>query len=642
MVLAYDMKRQLVFANPAVETMTGYSTAELERANFICWIHPEDQARMLSLWDGLFQGQRVHEEYRLVTKDGRVKWMAASWSPLIDDSGRQVGVQGREFDITTRKLAESALRHSEEKLRFDEERYRELFESSPFPMWEEDFSELKRYLDSLAASGVTDLRTYLREHRRAVEECLRRVRVLDVNRAAREFYRASSKEELLKGLSKIFDEAAFEVFREEIATLAENHRSFQTEFSVRTLEGEERLVDMIVSIVDSAQPDWSRVIVSFFDITDRKRLEEQFVQSQKMESLGRLAGGIAHDFNNLLTVINGYSEWMLSEMDVDHPYRQRIAAVHEAGQQCAELTKQLLTFSRKHIAQPGPLDLNHLIRDSQSVLNRLLGDDIQICTRLAQDLGTIKADRGQMHQVLINLAVNAREAMPGGGILTIETHNVPERKEVLLEIRDTGKGMDESTRRHLFEPFFTTKQGSRNTGLGLAIVFGIVSHGGGRIEVSSQPDEGAVFRIYMPRIQSPAAAGPEPAASASGHRGSGTVLVVEDREEVRRLTCQMLEQLGYETLPAASGAEALAIAACQPDPIPLLLTDVVIPGMNGLEVADRVQRLYPQIRVVFMSGYTDRILAHDGALDSSAAYLQKPFTLSELAAALRKVEQTPQ
>ena len=641
MVLAYDMDRRLVFVNPAVETLTGYSMEEIEQANFICWVHPEDQSRMLALWDPLFQGKSFHEqEYRLVTKDGRMKWAVASWTPILDDAGRQVGVQGREFDITPRKLAETALRHSEEKLRADEERYRALFENSPFPMWEEDFSQVKSYLDSLAAAGVSDVRRHFARHRQSTEECVRLVRILDVNRAARSFYGASTREELLGGLSRIFDEQAFEIFREEISTLAENHTSFQTEFPVRTLKGEERLVDMIVSIVDSARDDWSRVIVSFFDVTDRKRLEEQFVQSQKMESLGRLAGGIAHDFNNLLTVINGYTDWMLHETDAGDPFHERLSKVRSAGEQCAELTQQLLAFSRKHIARPGPLDLNRLVLESNGVLRRILGDDVDIRTSLASDLGTVEADRSQMLQVLMNLAVNAREAMPGGGSLTIETRNAGDPPEVLLEVSDTGQGMDESVRRHVFEPFFTTKKGSKNTGLGLAIVFGFISHVGGRIEVDSQPGQGARFRVYLPCIQGPAGTEPEAVLTERPHRGGGVVLVVEDREEVRTLTCRMLEELGYTALAAASGDEALTVARRHSGTIPLLLTDVVMPGMNGREVADQLQQIQPGMKAIFMSGYTDRILTNTGSLDSAAAYLQKPFSLDQLAEILRQAEKS--
>ena len=639
MVMAFNMARKLVFVNPVVETITGYSIQEIEKET-IPWVHPDDQPRMFALWETLYQGASFHDaEYRLVTKDGRVKWVVASGKPLLDNRGRQAGVERRAFDITQRKLAETARHHSGEALRDDGDHYRALFEDSPFPLWEEDFSAVRRYLDSIAAAGVSDLRQHLALNRTAVEGCVRRVRILDVNRAARQFYGAASKQELLAGLEHIFDEQAFEVFREEVSALAEGHSSFQTEFSARTMKGEERLVAMIVSLADSARRDWSRVIVSFFDITDRKRVEEHVVQSQKMESLGRLAGGIAHDFNNLLTVINGYTDWMLGEVDATSPFRNRLLQVRSAGEHCAELVQQLLAFSRKQVAHMGPLDLNRLILESQPMLDRILGDDIRVSTNLAPGLGTIEGDRSQMHQVLMNLAVNARDAMPGGGVLTIETCNLEHPPEVMLRVADTGSGMDEATRRHLFEPFFTTKSNRRNTGLGLATVFGIVSQGGGRIEVQSQPGEGAVFRIYLPRIGAPAAV-PATAVSVAPLRGgAGEVLVVDDRDEVRDLTCRMIEQLGYRALAAPGGAEALEIAASAPG-LPIVLTDVVMPGMNGLELAEQLERICPAAKIVFMSGYAESTLIGQGGR-ASGCFLQKPFTLAQLAEALRTAIEQP-
>jgi PAS domain S-box-containing protein len=506
-------------------------------------------------------------------------------------------------------------------------------------MWEEDFSEVKQLLDAMAAAGVGDMRTYLSLNRTAVEECVQSVRILDVNRAAREFYGASSKDELIGGLARIFDATALTVFSDEIATLFEKHSSFQTEFAVRTLQGEERLVNMIVSIADAARQDWSRVIVSFVDITDRKRLEEQFLQSQKMESVGRLAGGIAHDFNNLLTVVNGYTDWVLTEMEEEDPFRPRLTEVRKAGERCAELTSQLLAFSRKQIARPGPLDLNEVVREACGALSGMLGDDVRIGMELAADLGIVEADRTQMHQVLMNLAVNAREAMPAGGVLTIRTHNIGEPPQVALEVRDTGHGIDESVRRHLFEPFFTTKKDRSNTGLGLAIVFGIVSNCGGRIEVQSKPGAGAAFSIYLPQAVAPAAPAPAelPERGAARSRG-GRILVVDDREDVRMLTCHMAAQLGYEPLGASSGAEALEVARLQQG-VPLLLTDVVMPGMNGRELADEMRRRFPGLRTVFMSGYTDSVLTESGTIEAGTLYLQKPFTAAQLGAVLRRAEE---
>jgi two-component system cell cycle sensor histidine kinase/response regulator CckA len=357
-----------------------------------------------------------------------------------------------------------------------------------------------------------------------------------------------------------------------------------------------------------------------------------------MESVGRLAGGIAHDFNNLLTVINGYTESVLAELEAGHPFRERLTEVRTAGERCAELTSQLLAFSSKQIARPSAVDLNELALEARGALAGMMGDDVRIVTELEPELAIVQADRSQMRQVLMNLAVNAREAMPGGGTLTIRTANAGSPPQVLLEVKDTGAGIDESVRRHLFEPFFTTKKGGSNNGLGLAIVFGVVHNCGGRIEVESRPGEGATFRVWLPR---PGSAGvPEVlrAAVESERRLGRRVLVVDDREDVRLLTCHIVRQLGYEALPASSGEEALEVAR-EAGPIPLLLTDVVMPGMNGRELADEMRRRIPGIKVIFMSGYTDHILTQSGTIDPATLYLQKPFTVSQMAAVLRQAEQ---
>ena len=635
MVLAYDMNRRVTFVNPAATTLTGYSAEDIERAGFIDWIHPEDRERMLGYWDRLFEGTSFHEEeYRLVTRDGRIKWVAASWGPIRDDHGRQVGVQGRERDVTERHMAEETLRQSERRHRVNEQRYRTLFEDSPFPMWEEDFSRLKIYLTHLKAEGVTDLRAHLAENPAVAAECLRRVRVLDVNRAAREFYGANTKEELLTSLDQIFDEAAWENFREEVAELDATNSVYKSEFQARTISGDERTVSMIVSVAASPD-DWSRVIVTFFDITDRKRLEEQVLQSQKLESLGRLAGGIAHDFNNLLMVVLGYSDLLLSEAG-NHP--SLVRGLHEiktAGERGAELTAQLLAFSRKQIAQPRPLNLNSLIRQSLGMLERVIGEDVQLQVSLAPDLWNIKADRGQLHQVLMNLVANGREAMPHGGALSVTTCNrageIAGDESVVLEVRDTGAGMDEITRRHLFEPFFTTKGRGKGAGLGMATVFSVVTQAGGQIAVESEPGRGTLLRVSFPRDNSPVA--PESPAREFVPPAAmrGRALVVEDQPEVRTVACTILRNLGLEVLEASDGQEALALADADAAAIDLLLTDVIMPGLNGRDLAARVTAKRSRAKVIFMSGYTDRIMSPDGLLDSSVAFLQKPFKPEDLA-----------
>ncbi len=630
MVLAFDMERRLTFVNSAVHALTGYTPEDLKRAQFIDWLHPEDRSRMMAHWDLLFAGVGFQEEeYRLLTRDGRVKWMSATWEPILDESGRQVGVQGREREVTEHRMAE-------ETLRLRGERYRTLFEDSPFPMWEEDFSAVKQFLDGLTAAGVADLRAHLAAHRADAAECVRRIRALDVNRAAREFYGAT-REELLGDLSRLFDDAAYDVACEEFGALAAGCTTFKTEFEARTTRGALRTVAMIVSL-EPAPVDWSRVIVSFLDITDRKLLERELLHAQKLESLGRLAGGVAHDFNNLLMVISGYSDMLLSEGELPEGVQSALAEIRNAGRRGAELTGQLLAFSRKQHGRPRILDVNLLIRESLPMLERLIGADITLVVRLQDAPWNIKADPGQLHQVLMNLVMNAREAMPGGGTLTVDTSNFAgaEGNYLLLEIGDTGHGMDAATRQHLFEPFFTTKRGNSGTGLGLATVFGVVTQAGGHLSVRSEPGAGATFSLYFPQAAGAAPAPPEPVEASPLTRETGAVLVVEDQPEVRRLACRIVRDLGFHVLEAADGRQALSAAEHYRGPIRLMLTDMVMPGMNGKELAERLAELRPDTRVVFMSGYTDRLPGADGVLDASIVYLQKPFHAQTLSAAIRR------
>jgi two-component system, cell cycle sensor histidine kinase and response regulator CckA len=627
MVLAYNMERRLTFVNAAAQTLTGYSAAELEHAEFMFWVHAEDRDRMLRLREQLFQGRSFHdEEYRLVTREGRVKWVSGSWGPILDDAGRQIGVQGHEREVTERRMAE-------ETLRISAERYRSLFEDSPFPMWEEDFSAVKQTLDKLRARGVSDLRSYLTANRGELEACLHQVRVLDVNRAALQFYGVEAKEELIGDLARLFDERAYENFADELAGLVEQP-IYKAELQTPTVTGEDRTVTMIVSL-EASPEDWSRVVVSFFDVTDRRRLEEQILQSQKLESLGRLAGGIAHDFNNLLTVISGYSDLLLHSLDSPETLHRGLEEIRRAGERGAELTQQLLAFSRKQPTQPRPMDLNALIRESRGMLQRVIGEDIELKLALDPAAWTVKVDRGQMHQVLMNLVINGRQAMPEGGTLVIETSNAqmqePPGEYVLLRIIDNGVGMDERTRQHVFEPFFTTKRSGKGTGLGLATVYGIVTQAGGLITVTSEPGRGSAFSLYFPRISGPLAAEAAAVEKRTDLRDAGTILVVEDQEEVRNLACAILRQSGFEVLEAAGGEEALALARRFERPILLMLTDVIMPGMNGRELASRMAPIRPDTRVVYMSGYTDRV-----ALEADAVLIDKPFTAEQLMAMVRR------
>jgi PAS domain S-box-containing protein len=391
------------------------------------------------------------------------------------------------------------------------------------------------------------------------------------------------------------------------------------------------------------------------DITSELQLEEQLRQSQKMEAIGRLAGGIAHDFNNLLTVINGYSELLLANhFDADDPHRQDIEQIKKAGERARGLTQQLLAFSRKQPLQPQTLNLNTIVDNIHPMLHRLISEDIRLTLTCEPGLGRVTADPGQIEQVILNLAINARDAMPQGGELVIQTANiildeayvrpypqVTAGPYVLLAVSDTGIGMDQQTLTHIFELFFTTKENGKGTGLGLATVHSIVKQNGGHIWVESEPGQGTTFKVYLPQVPSLAQLPPAESDLTELSRGSETILVVEDEASVREITCNILEANGYKVLQAAGGPEALQLCADQrPEPIHLLFTDLVMPGMNGQELASHLAQQYPHLKVLYTSGYTpgyaESALVHYTPSENGLIYLEKPFSPNALLGKIRE------
>ncbi len=410
---------------------------------------------------------------------------------------------------------------------------------------------------------------------------------------------------------------------------------------------------------------WRRGIV--MDVTERvkadaalrtsedslRRTEEQLRQAQKLEAIGRLAGGVAHDFNNLLSVILSYSELLLTDLAPDDQSRPDLEAIRKAGQQAAELTRQLLAFSRQQVVVQRVIDLGDAARGADKLLRRLLSENIELVVRAPREPVPVRADAAQIDQIVMNLAINARDAMPLGGKLTIEVEAVTLNEayarehlgvtpgpHVMLVVSDTGVGMDEETRSHVFEPFFTTKEKGKGTGLGLATVFGIVQQSGGTIWVDSAPDAGATFRILFPRAAAAVEAAPEVAPPTSLH-GQETVLLVEDQEDVRQVAREILARLGYQVLEARNAADALMLCEHHARPIDLLLTDVVMPHMSGRELAERVAATRPDVRVLFMSGYTEDAILQHGILDEGLAFLQKPLVPDRLARRVREVLDAP-
>jgi two-component system, cell cycle sensor histidine kinase and response regulator CckA len=395
------------------------------------------------------------------------------------------------------------------------------------------------------------------------------------------------------------------------------------------------------------------VVVLSLDVTDGLRVEEQLRHAQKMEAIGRLAGSVAHDFNNLLSVILSSSEMLLEDLKPMDPIRTDIEGIKRAGERAADLTRQLLAFSRQQLLCPRVLDLNAVVQEAERMLRRLLGEDIDLVTHYQRGISRIKADAGQIDQVVMNLAINARDAMPNGGKLTIEIADVTLDQAyaaehfglvpgpyVMLALSDTGIGMDRETQLRIFEPFFSTKPPGKGTGLGLSTVFGIVQQSGGHVWVYSEPGKGTTFRVYLPRAKDLTPPPPPPAAPLSLD-GSETILLVEDQEEVRQVALQILRRHGYHVIEARNAGEALLTCERHPRAIQLLLTDVVMPQMNGRELAERLRTLRPELRVVFMSGYTENAVVTHGILDSGATYLQKPIVPEALARCVRTALDAP-
>jgi PAS domain S-box-containing protein len=492
MVLAYDMDRKLIYVNPAVETLTGYTPEELRQKDFICWVHPDDQSRMLGYWDGLFRGETVREaEYRLVTKHGQVKWAAANWGSILDETGRQVGVQGSERDITSRIKAEE----------------------------------------------------------------------------------------------------------------------------------------------------------------EKTSLEAQLRESQKMEAFGQLAGGVAHDFNNLLTLINGYSDLLSEQLPEGDPRRDYVDEIQQAGMRAASLTRQLLTFSRRQIAKPKILDLNEVVGNMTKMFQRIIGEDITLEARFAPGGAVIFADPGMIEQVLMNLAVNSRDAMPKGGHLTITTavvdvdantaRNRPSTspgRYVRLSVSDSGNGIAPEHLPHIFEPFFTTKEVGKGTGLGLATVFGIVEQHRGWIDAESRPGAGTTISIHLPFHSEDGSVSGAVDSSHASSGGTESIFLVEDDPAVRELARRGLERLGYRVLEAVDGPSALELWPAHRREVDLLLTDMVMPrGMNGLELAERLRADKPELKVILATGHSDEAMGRELITNDAICLLRKPYLPSELGRVIRGI-----
>jgi PAS domain S-box-containing protein len=420
------------------------------------------------------------------------------------------------------------------------------------------------------------------------------------------------------------------------------------DLSGRRKDGREFPVEVSLSYVETDDGTFAIAFVN--DISQRKELEAQLLQAQKMDAVGRLAGGVAHDFNNMLTVIQGYNRMILDELSPVDPMRECAEEIHRAAERAGALTNQLLAFSRRQIIQPRVMNVNTVVVQTEKMLRRLIGEDVQLEMQLASDIGNIKADPSHIEQAIVNLVVNARDAMPLGGRITVETGNVTLDENysrshvgvqpgafVMVAVSDTGQGMDAETKSRIFEPFFTTKGRGKGTGLGLATVYGTVKQVGGDIWVYSEPGQGTTLKLYFPRVAEAVKDGGNDEGTPLRGKPDETILVVEDEKAVRDLTVRILQKLGYTVLVAAGGEEAIEIARAYAGTISLLLTDVVMPNMSGRQVADQLLGLRPGLRILYLSGYTDTTVVHHGVLENGLDFLPKPFAREVLAKKIREI-----
>ncbi len=533
--------------------------------------------------------------------------LKAQVEPLRGPEGDIIGVIGVALDNTERRVAERALQLSEQS-------YRSLIEGAPY---------------GICRSTVSG-------------------QLLQVNRAMAEMLRYESEPELLlQSLrTEIFNQP---INYDEFLAQLRDRGSYQGfECTWRCQDRKTILVRLGGWSVLDETGEISYLEVFAENVTERKQLENQLRQAQKLQAIGQLAGGVAHDFNNLLTVVEGQVEMMLSEVPLSGGLRHRLEAVEKAAHLASTLTRRLLAFSRLQVLQSKVLDLNVVIAGMSQMLARLIGENIEMTFLPGADLGRVKADPSQIEQVLMNLVVNARDAMPEGGQLTIETHNahldatypqqaIVERGDyVLLVVSDTGRGMDGETQARIFEPFFSTKQPGQGTGLGLSMVYGVVKQSGGYIWVYSEPAKGATFKIYLPRVTD-CVDETATVVSVSSPRGKETILFAEDEESVREIVSSFLESKGYQVLTAADGVAARQIAESHKGEIDLLLTDVVMPKKGGYELAEDLRRTLPHLKVLFISGYTGDFVVRNAIVESGAAFVQKPFSMQSLAKKVREV-----
>jgi PAS domain S-box-containing protein len=609
-VFQTDARGTWTFLNAAWTEITGFGVEETLGTNFLRYVHPEDRRRHAEIFQPLAESRTDYfgHQARYLTKAGGFRWVEVFAQLLLDTDGTVLGISGTLTDITDLRQAE------EERARLS--------------------SAVEQAAESIVITDPEGVLVY-------------------VNPAFERVTGYGRDEVLGRNFRSLEGDGQDAVHRQMWATL-ERGDSWSGCLATRRKDGTALVQEAAISPVRDATGRAVDYVGVMRDVTYERQIEEQLRQAQKMEAVGRLAGGVAHDFNNILTVITGRCHLLLRRETENVPLRRELDVIFSAANRAAGLTRQLLIFSRKEVIEPRVLDLGALVANLEKMLARLIGEDIETTIVQEPDLGHVKADPGQLEQVVMNLAVNARDAMPTGGGLTIATANVlvdeadARRRAglapgayVMLSVADTGCGIAPDVLPRIFEPFFTTKGPEKGTGLGLATVYGIITQGGGDVWAESEPGRGTTFRVLLPRVDEPLDQAESLGARPGALGGSETILFAEDEEEVRALAREILRINGYTVLEARHGRDALELASRHPGPIDLLLTDVVMPQMGGPELARRLLHDHPDLKVLYVSGYTDDEVLSHGVAQGSVAFLQKPFTAAALLRKIREVLDAP-
>lgn len=603
----------IIYASPSTQLVLGFTPEEMIQQSPFELIHGEDLKYVQQCVKQALKQPRagISVNARARHKDGSWRWLEGTFTNLLDEPS-VAAIVNNYRDITDRKLAEEEMARLNSQLENQRRRVNDIVANVPGVVWE--------------AWGQPDAATQRIDF---VSEYIEKMLGYSVD----EWLNTPNF-----WLSIVHPEDKEQAAQAAAAVFASD-RSSAIEFRWVAKDGRVLWVESNSALITDKddKPIGLRGVTT--DISERKTLEEQLRQSQKMEAIGQLAGGVAHDFNNLLTVISGFAELAVDQLKSDDPARYCLGEISKASNRAASLTRQLLAFSRRQVLQPKVLDLNSVVAEMEEMLQRIIGEDISLHAALDPDLGKTKADPGQIEQVVMNLVVNARDALPDGGNVTIETTNayvddnrasqevtLDSGEYIIVSVSDTGTGMDEETRKRIFEPFFTTKEIGKGTGLGLSTVYGIVQQSGGAIEVFSKVGRGTTFKIYLPRCADDTERNEAARETEQQLTGSETILLTEDEEMIRNLVREALEMNGYKVLEAKNGRAALAVCEQYDGPIHLLVTDVIMPEMNGYELATRISKLRPELKLLYMSGYTDDSIARQRILDPDVFFLQKPFT----------------